>query len=234
VYVRRINIAGNSRTRDEVIRREMRQLEGGWFSASRISGSRSRIDKLGYFTDVNIETPPVQGTTDQVDVNVTVTERPTGAVLLGAGFGSGEGLILSGSVTQQNIFGSGKHVSVGLNTSKLNTTYALSYTDPYYTVDGVSRGFDIYVRELDASRAGLGNYSTRTAGLGLRLGVPVTDIDTIKNEYCHLSGQSARLSRLREHVRQQDRCAHSERRLGARWPRQSHLSDQGHFTARKR
>ncbi|HUP95372.1 MAG TPA: outer membrane protein assembly factor BamA [Burkholderiales bacterium] len=179
VYVRRINVAGNSRTRDEVIRRELRQFEGGWFSSERLAMSRSRIDKLGYFTDVNIETPPVQGTTDQVDVNVTVTEKPTGAVLLGAGFGSGEGLILSGSVTQQNIFGSGKHVSVGLNTSKLNTTYALSYTDPYYTVDGLSRGFDLYLREVDASRAGLGNYSTRTAGGAVRFGVPVTDIDTI-------------------------------------------------------
>jgi outer membrane protein insertion porin family len=179
VYVRRVNIAGNSRTRDEVIRREMRQLEGGWFSAQSITNSRSRIDRLGYFNDVNIETPSVQGTTDQVDVNVTVTERPTGAVLLGAGFGSGEGVILSGSVSQQNIFGSGKHVSIGLNTSKINTTYSLSYTDPYYTVDGVSRGFDIYLREIDASNSGLGNYRTQTAGAALRFGVPVTDIDTI-------------------------------------------------------
>jgi outer membrane protein insertion porin family len=179
VYVRRINVAGNNRTRDEVIRREMRQLEGGWFSSEKIANSRSRIDRLGYFNEVNIETPAVQGTTDQVDVNISVTEKPTGSVLLGAGFGSGEGLILSGSVTQQNIFGSGKHVSVGLNTSKLNTNYALSYTDPYYTVDGVSRGFDVYLREIDASRAGLGNYRTSTAGGAVRFGVPVTDVDTI-------------------------------------------------------
>ena len=179
VYVRRINIAGNSRTRDEVIRREMRQLEGGWFSSEKIAQSRSRIDRLGYFNEVNVETPAVAGTTDQVDVTISVAEKPTGAVLLGAGFGSGEGLILSGSVTQQNIFGSGKHVSVGLNTSKLNTTYALSYTDPYYTVDGVSRGFDVYLREVDASRAGLGNYQTKTAGAAVRFGVPVTELDTI-------------------------------------------------------
>lgn len=179
VYVRRVNIAGNNRTRDEVIRREMRQLEGGWYSSERIAMSRSRIDKLGYFTEVNVETPAVQGTTDQVDVNFSVAERPTGAVLLGAGFGSGEGLVLSGSVTQQNIFGSGKHVSIGLNTSKINTTYALSYTDPYYTVEGVSRGFDIYLREIDAANSGLGNYRTQTAGGMLRFGVPVTEIDTI-------------------------------------------------------
>ena len=179
VYVRRINVAGNNRTRDEVVRREMRQLEGAWFSAEKIATSRSRIDRLGYFNEVNVETPAVQGTTDQVDVNVAVTEKPTGAVLLGAGFGSGEGLILSGSVTQQNIFGSGKHVSIGLNTSKLNTNYALSYTDPYYTVDGVSRGFDIYLREIDAASAGLGNYQTSTAGGAVRFGVPVTEFDTI-------------------------------------------------------
>jgi outer membrane protein insertion porin family len=179
VYVRRINVSGNNRTRDEVIRREMRQLEGGWFSSDKIATSRSRIDRLGYFTEVNVETPAVQGTTDQVDVNVSVGEKPTGAVLLGAGFGSGEGLILSGSVTQQNIFGSGKHVSIGLNTSKLNTTYALSYTDPYYTVDGVSRGFDLYLRKIDAANAGLGNYSTQTEGGSVRFGVPVTERDTI-------------------------------------------------------
>ncbi|HYC48411.1 MAG TPA: outer membrane protein assembly factor BamA [Burkholderiales bacterium] len=179
VYVRRINIAGNTRTRDEVIRREMRQFEGGWFSAQNIALSRSRVDRLGYFNEVNIETPAVQGTTDQVDVNVSVVEKPTGAVLLGAGFGSGEGLILSGSITQQNIFGSGKHVGIGLNTSKINTTYSLTYTDPYYTVDGVSRGFDLYLREIDAASSGLGNYRTQTAGASIRFGVPVTEFDTI-------------------------------------------------------
>jgi outer membrane protein insertion porin family len=100
-------------------------------------------------------------------------------VLLGAGFGSGEGIILSGSVTQQNIFGSGKHVTIGLNTSKLNTTYAVSYTDPYYTVDGVSRGFDLYLRTIDAQNAGLGDYRTKTAGGAVRFGVPITERDTI-------------------------------------------------------
>ncbi|HSN38976.1 MAG TPA: outer membrane protein assembly factor BamA, partial [Burkholderiales bacterium] len=136
VYVRRINIAGNTRTRDEVIRREMRQFEGGWYSGDKINLSRRRVDKLGYFTEVNVETPAVQGTTDQVDLNVSVVEKPTGNVLLGAGFGSGEGVILSGSVSQNNIFGSGKHVTAQVNSSKINTVYALSYTDPYYTLDG--------------------------------------------------------------------------------------------------
>ena len=180
VYVRRINVTGNTRTRDEVIRREMRQLEGGWYSGDKINLSRRRIDKLGYFTEVNVETPAVQGTTDQVDLNVSVAEKPTGNILLGAGFGSGEGVILSGSVSQDNIFGSGKHVTAQVNSSKINTVYALSYTDPYYTLDGVSRGYDIYTRKLDAVNSGFGQYRTKTTGGNIRFGVPVTEIDTIQ------------------------------------------------------
>lgn len=179
VYVRRINIAGNNRTRDEVIRREMRQLEGGWYAANKINLSRSRVDRLGYFTEVNVETPSVTGTTDQVDVNFTVMEKPTGNILLGAGFGSGEGLVLSGSIAQQNIFGSGKFVSVQVNSSKVNTVYALSYTDPYFTVDGISQGFDVYSREVDGTQALIGRYITKTLGGGIRFGVPVTERDTI-------------------------------------------------------
>ena len=179
VYINRINVSGNTRTRDEVIRREMRQLEGGWYSGDKINLSRRRIDKLGYFTEVNVETPAVPGTTDQVDLNISVVEKPTGVILLGAGFGSGEGVLLSGSVSQQNIFGSGKHVSAQVNSSKINTTYALSYTDPYFTVDGISQGFDVYLRKIDAVSSGLGFYQTRTAGAALRLGVPITEIDTI-------------------------------------------------------
>lgn len=179
VYVRRINIAGNNRTRDEVVRREMRQLEGGWYSAENINRSRTRIDRLGYFTEVNVETPAVSGATDQVDVNVTVAEKPTGVLLFGAGFGSGEGLLLSGSISQNNIFGSGKHVSAQINSSKINTTYALSYTDPYFTVDGISQGFDIYYRTVDPVDNGLGFYRTQTAGASARIGVPITETDTV-------------------------------------------------------
>jgi len=180
VYVRRVNISGNSRTRDEVIRREMRQIEGGWYSAQKITLSRQRIDKLGYFQEVNVETPAVQGASDQVDVNVAVVEKPTGRVLLGAGFGSGDGLVLSGSVAQENIFGSGRHVNIGVNTSKLNTTYALGYTNPYSTVDGVSRGFDIYYKKLNAQDNNLGGYDTTTKGGTIRLGLPLTEFDSIR------------------------------------------------------
>ncbi len=179
VYVRRINVQGNNRTRDEVIRRELRQLEGGWYSGEKINLSRSRVDKLGYFTEVNVETPSVTGTTDQVDVNLSVVERPTGNILLGAGFGSGEGVTLSGSIAQQNIFGSGKFVAIQVNTSRINTTYALSYTNPYFTVDGVSQGFDVYSREIDGTRGNVGRYITKTLGGGVRFGVPVTERDTI-------------------------------------------------------
>jgi len=179
VYVRRINVQGNNRTRDEVIRREMRQLEGGWYSGEKINLSRSRVDRLGYFSEVNVETPSVTGTTDQVDVNLSVVEKPTGNILLGAGFGSGEGITLSGSIAQQNIFGSGKYVAIQVNTSKVNTTYAFSYTNPYFTVDGVSQGFDIYSREIDGTEANTGRYITKTRGAGIRFGVPVTEQDTI-------------------------------------------------------
>jgi outer membrane protein insertion porin family len=180
VYVRRINVTGNNRTRDEVIRREARQMEGGWYNSDKLQLSKQRIDRLGYFTEVNLETPAVPGTTDQVDVNVAVVEKPTGSLLFGAGFSSGEGLVLTGSITQQNIFGSGRHLALSVNTSQLNTTYSLSYTNPYYTVDGVSQGFDIYYRELDPSANNLAQYRTKTVGGQVRFGVPITELDTIQ------------------------------------------------------
>jgi outer membrane protein insertion porin family len=120
VYVRRINVTGNTRTRDEVIRREMRQVEGAWYDGEKINKSRTRVDRLGYFDDVTVETPPSPGTTDQVDMEIKVKEKPTGNIMLGAGFSSAEKLTLSGSVQQQNLFGSGKHVGVQVSTSKSN------------------------------------------------------------------------------------------------------------------
>ncbi len=179
VYVRRVNVTGNSRTRDEVVRREMRQLEGAWYSGDRITQSKQRVDRLGYFNEVNVETPAVPGATDQVDVNVAVVEKPTGVLLFGAGYGSGDGLTFSGSITQQNIFGSGRHLSLSFNTSEINTVYALSYTNPYFTVDGVSQGFDLYYRISDPSARDLARYNTDTLGGQIRMGVPVSEIDTV-------------------------------------------------------
>lgn len=179
VYVRNVRITGNTRTRDEVIRREMRQIEGGWYSAAKINRSRERLDKLDYFKEVNVETPAVAGTTDQVDVNVRVEEKPTGNIMAGAGFSSGEGLILSGSVSQANVLGSGNFLAVQANTSKVNTVYALSYTNPYYTDEGLSLGFDIYTRKVDSTALSVTTYTTSSQGLGLRLGVPITETDTV-------------------------------------------------------
>ncbi len=180
VYVRRINVAGNTRTKDEVIRREMRQMEGAWYAADKINRSRVRVERLGYFKEVNIETPPVPGATDQVDVNVDVVEQPTGNILLGAGFSSSEGLVLSGSIAQNNLFGTGNRLSAQINSGRINSVYALSFTNPYFTPDGISLGYDVYMRNVDTSRlSSVADYSTSTAGLGMRLGVPISELDTV-------------------------------------------------------
>ncbi len=179
VYVRRIDVAGNSKTRDEVIRREMRQLEGAYYDASRIQLSRRRIDRTGFFSEVNVETQPVEGSSDQVDVLYTIKERPTGALLVGVGFSSVERFALSTSIRQSNAFGTGKFVSANINSGRVNTVYALSYHDPYFTVDGVSQGFDIYKRETDASTLSVGPYSTDALGGGVKWGYPVSEITTV-------------------------------------------------------
>ncbi|MDP2832825.1 MAG: outer membrane protein assembly factor BamA [Pseudomonadota bacterium] len=180
VYVRRINVTGNTRTKDEVVRREMRQLEGGWYAADKLNRSRERVERLGFFKETNVETPSVPGTTDQVDVNVNVTEMPTGSVMLGAGFSSSDGLVLSGSVSQNNLFGTGNRLSAQINSGSVNKTYSLSFTNPYFTQDGISVGYDLYRRDLNTSSLNsVADYSTSTTGLGLRLGVPITELDTV-------------------------------------------------------
>ncbi|MHB1352860.1 MAG: outer membrane protein assembly factor BamA [Thiobacillus sp.] len=180
VYVNRINVAGNTRTRDEVVRREIRQMEGAYYDAEKINRSRDRLNRLGYFNEVNIETPSVPGTTDQVDVNVSVAEKSTGNIMLGAGFSSSEGLVLSGSVSQSNVFGTGNRLSAQINSGSVNTVYSLSYTNPYYTIDGVSLGYDIYRRDVDASKLdGVGDYETSTYGAGVRFGLPINERDFI-------------------------------------------------------
>ncbi|MEQ1662208.1 MAG: outer membrane protein assembly factor BamA [Thiobacillus sp.] len=180
VYVNRVNVAGNTRTRDEVVRREVRQMEGAFYDAEKINRSRDRLNRLGYFEEVNIETPGVTGSTDQVDVNVGVTEKSTGNVLLGAGFSSSEGLVLSGSVSQSNVFGTGNRLQAQLNSGSVNTVYSLSFTNPYYTIDGVSLGYDVYRRDVDSSSLdNTSEYKTSTYGLGARFGLPVNERDYI-------------------------------------------------------
>lgn len=173
VYVRRINVSGNTKTRDEVIRREMRQMEGGWYDADRVTASKQRIDKLGFFTDVAIETPAVPGTADQLDVNLKVTEKPTGNLMLGLGTSSTDKVILSGSIAQNNFLGSGNNVSIQVNSAKSYRTYVFSYTNPYFTPDGVSQGFDVYHRTVNTSSTAIAYYTSASTGGGIRLGFPI-------------------------------------------------------------
>lgn len=177
-YVRRINVVGNTKTADQVIRREMRQMEGGWYDADRVQLSRQRVDKTNYFSEVSVETPPVPGTNDQVDVNLKVVEKSTGTISLGAGFSSAEKVILSGGISQANLFGSGKFASLQLNTGKLNRNISLSYTDPYFTVDGISQGFDLYQRNLNPTSISY-RYKTSSMGGGIRFGFPIAEKESI-------------------------------------------------------
>ncbi|SFZ79360.1 outer membrane protein assembly factor BamA [Chitinimonas taiwanensis] len=192
-YVRRVNISGNTRTRDEVIRRELRQLEAAPFAGWKIKRSKERLDLLGYFSEVNIDTPLVADSTDQVDVNVTVVEKQTGNIQVGAGYSQSEGMVLSGSIAQANIFGSGKYLKLELNTSSSSRVYALSFTNPYATPDGVSRGFDIYKRSYDASESStsIGAYLNDTVGLGMRWSVPVSEYDSVN---FGLTGERSKLT----------------------------------------
>ncbi|MEJ7929607.1 outer membrane protein assembly factor BamA [Ramlibacter sp. AN1015] len=178
-YVRRINISGNVRTRDEVIRREFRQLESSWYDSDRIRRSRDRIDRLGFFRDINIETVEVPGAPDQVDLNVAVVEKPTGSLQLTAGFSSAEKLGLGFTIRQENAFGSGNYLSLDLNTSKYNRTVAFTTIDPYFTADGVSRALEAYYRRSRPYEDQGGNYSLATMGGALRFGVPFTEVDTV-------------------------------------------------------
>jgi outer membrane protein insertion porin family len=179
VYVRRINISGNDRTRDEVIRREFRQYEASWYDGRKIRLSRDRVDRLGYFTEVNIETVDVPGAPDQVDLNLTVAEKPTGSIQVGAGFSSAEKLSVNFSIKQENAFGSGNYLGVEVNTSKFNRVLVLSTVDPYFTQDGISRSIDLYHRSSKPYNDYGGNYELITEGGSLRFGVPFTETDTV-------------------------------------------------------
>ncbi len=167
------------RTRDEVIRREMRQLEAAWYDGARIERSKVRIRRLGFFDDVNIETPPVAGVPDQADVEVTVVEKATGNLLAGLGYSSSEKLVFNASISQQNIFGSGNALTAGINTSSVNRTIALTFTEPYYTVDGVSRTLEVYQRNIDPSSLSVAAYESSTLGGAVSYGIPITETDTI-------------------------------------------------------
>ena len=179
VYVRRIDVAGNTRTRDEVIRREFRQLEGAWYDGGLIKLSKERVDRLGFFKDVDVENNEVNGSPDQVDLVVNVSEKPTGNLMVGAGYSNAEKFTFTAQVRQENAFGSGNYLGLELNTSKYNRTAVLSTVDPYFTVDGISRAIDIFYRTSRPINS-LGNsYDLKTPGASVRFGVPFSEYDTV-------------------------------------------------------
>ena len=178
-YVRRINIEGNTKTRDEVIRREFRQFESSWYDGEKIRLSRDRVDRLGLFADVGVTTAEVPDAPDQVDLVVTVKEKPTGSVQIGAGYSSAEKLSFTFGLSQDNAFGSGNQLDLQLNTGKYNRTVVVSTTDPYFTSDGVSRTVEAYYRSAKPYQDQGGNYRLITMGAGLKFGVPVTEQDTV-------------------------------------------------------
>lgn len=175
VYVRRIAFAGNTTTKDEVLRREMRQLEGAWFSQAAVDRSQQRLQRLGFFDNVNVETPQVPGTDDQVDVLVSVEERPSGSVSFGLGFSQVQGLITSISVNQDNFLGSGKQVGLTLSRSDILTQFNLSYNNPYWTDDGISRGFFLRYTEFQSRDANISRFTTSEVGAGVNFGIPLSE-----------------------------------------------------------
>jgi outer membrane protein insertion porin family len=178
-YVRRINIVGNNRTRDQIVRREFRQTESSWYDGEKIRLSRDRVNRLGYFKDVEVDTQEVPSSQDQVDLNVNVSEKPTGMLTLGAGFSSAEKVTLSFGIQQDNVFGSGHNLGLQVSTSKYNQYIVLSTTDPYFTEDGVSRTFEFSHRSSKPYVEQGGNYRLITDNGGIRFGLPVSELDRV-------------------------------------------------------
>jgi len=179
VYVRRINMHGNSKTRDEVLRREMRQMESSWASTAKIERSKQRLERLGYFEEVNMEMPPVAGVADQVDVNYSITEKSSGNLTAGVGYSQTQGIIFNVNISQDNVFGSGKRINFAFNNSSVATQYRFGYLDPYFTLDGVSLGYDIGYNATNAAQANTSNYTTNVANTGFNFGIPLNENDRL-------------------------------------------------------
>ena len=179
VYVRRINFSGNSKTKDEVLRREMRQQEGAWISTKQVQRGKLRLQRTGFFKDVNVETPIIPGTSDQVDVNYAVEEAPGGQFGIGLGFSQSSGLILTTSLSQNNFLGSGNRVSFAFNNSEINSRYSIGYLNPYYTIDGISRGFNAFYKETDAFDANLAEFDSKNVGADVIFGIPISETNSV-------------------------------------------------------
>ncbi len=180
VYVHRINMSGNTKTRDEVLRREMRQMEASWASSSKIERSKTRLERLGYFETVTVETPPVVGTADQIDVNYKVVEKPSGNLSAGVGFSQVQGIVLNANIAQDNVFGSGKRVNVAFNNSTYMTSYQFGFFNPYFTTDGVSQGYNLGYTKRNAGKINIANYNTNIANAGINFGIPLNEFDQIR------------------------------------------------------
>ncbi|MDG2501961.1 MAG: outer membrane protein assembly factor BamA [Porticoccaceae bacterium] len=178
-YVRRVEFRGNTKTADTVLRREMRQMEGSSANNALIEHSKVRLERLGYFKEVQVENVPVPGTNDQLDVIYSVEEQPSGSVGASVGFAQGTGLILGANLSENNFLGTGKQIGVGLNKSTYQSSLSFSYTEPYYTIDGVSVGYSIYARETDYGDFNISSFSTDTYGASVNWSYPISDIQRI-------------------------------------------------------
>ncbi|MBL8246143.1 MAG: outer membrane protein assembly factor BamA [Rhodanobacteraceae bacterium] len=180
VYVRRINFEGNTKTLDEVLRREMRQFEGGWYNQAAIDRSKVRLERLGFFKKVEVETPKVAGSEDQVDIVVKVEEQQTGNFQFGVGYSELQGAILSVALSFDNFLGTGNRVGFAVSNNRIYKRFDASYYNPYYTDEGVSRGFNLSYRELDSAQANLASYTSNVGQVGITYGLPLSEYDRIQ------------------------------------------------------
>jgi outer membrane protein insertion porin family len=224
--VRRIDVAGNTRTRDEVVRREFRQLESAWYDGNRIKLSRDRVDRLGYFKDVDVDTNEVAGAPDQVDLVVNVTEKPTGNLLIGAGYSNAEKLTLTASIKQDNVFGSGNYLGIEVNTSKSNRTLVLSTVDPYFTVDGISRRSICSTAPAAHQQPGRRPTSSHAGRVGALRRAVLRVRHRLRRHRCrehahrHLHRHPEQLLPELPRAVRATACLAADAGLGARWPRQ--------------
>ena len=179
VYVHRINFHGNTKTRDEVLRREMRQMEASWASSSKIEHSKTRLERLGYFQTVNVETSPVVGSADQIDVNYKVEEKASGNLSAGVGYSQVQGIVLNANIAQDNVFGSGKRVNVAFNNSSYMRSYQFGFNNPYFTTDGVSQGYNVGYTTRNSGAINVANYNSSIANAGTSFGIPINETDTL-------------------------------------------------------
>ena len=207
VYVHRINMRGNDKTRDEVLRREMRQMEASWASSSKIERSKTRLERLGYFESVNVETPQVVGTADQIDVNYTVVEKSSGNLSAGIGYSQVQGIVLNANIAQNNVFGSGKQVNLAFNNSVYITSYQFGFFNPYFTTDGVSQGYNIGYSKRNAGQINIANYNTSIANAGFNFGIPLNENDQIRFDtdikHTDLSTTLYSSQQIRQFIRQE-------------------------------